>query len=277
MRTLTFAMSLMLLCCSIGFAQELEPPAEQQTEKIGSLKYSTSQSDELDVDALTQRVDDLTETVNTHTDQISELDKRLTKLEDFKNDQSLGMSESLKALREVNSGLTSRSRLSSTLNPVGSVRSSTWGGNRNLSGGGSTGNARRTTSSNLFSSLSSRVVSVSDPVVTSVRYGEPVVTSVQVSEPTVRYEVAPTVQPQPVPIQPIIQQRPVIVRSAPIAMAPLPAAPAPIERRQTVRMPVTRVTTQNVRYEPASNCPGDVCPVNRPGLGGGLLRRVFRP
>lgn len=271
MRTLTFAMSLVLLCCSIGFAQELEPP--KQVEEIGSLKYSTSQSDELDEDALTQRVDDLTETVNTHTEQIGELDKRLSKLE---------RSSTFEPDIALSSGLRSKPSLRSTLNPVGTLRSSSWGGSVNLSGGGSTGNVRR---SSLSSSLLSRVVSVSDPVVTSVRYGEPIVTSVQVSEPTVRYEATPAPQPviqQPTIIQPqpspVIVQRPQIVRTAPIAMAPLPAAPAPIERRQTVRMPVTRVTTQNVRYEasPASGCPGGVCPVNR-SLGGGLLRRVFRP
>ena len=237
MRTLTLTISFMLLYCSIGFTQEVELPAQQVTKTIDSLKYSTSGSNELDVEALTQRVDDLTDAVNTHTDQIAELDNRLTILEDA-DKPTLSMS----------GGLQSRSCLSSTLNPVGTVRKSSWGSN---TGGGSTGNvSKNLTSSSL---LSSRIVSVSDPVVTSVRYGEPIVT------PTVRYEATPAVQPRP-----IIQQQPVIVRSAPV-MAPLPAAPSPIERRQTVRMPVTRVTTQNVRYEaaPSSGCPGGACPVNR--------------
>jgi hypothetical protein len=253
----------MLLFCSTGFAQELEPPAEQKTEEIGSLGYGTSDSNELDQSALTQRVDELTEVVNTHTDQITELDKRLTALEKQEK-------PTLAA-----TGLLQRSSLSSKLNPVGKVRS--WGAPVLSSGGGSTGNLSRSLSS---SNLLSRVVSVSEPVVTSVRYGQPTVTSVQVSEP-IRYEATPAPQPviqQPVIQRPVIVQQPQIVRSAPIVMASLPAAPAPVERRQTVRMPVTRVTTQNVRYEAApSNCPGGVCLVNRPGLGGGLLRRVFRP
>lgn len=226
------------------------PLAAQDVEDIGTLGLDAPGYSAVDEPAqsinesdLTQRVDDLTEAVNKHTEQIGDLDKRLSALEDAKT-PSLAMS-------------LGRGQLRSSLNSVGTVRS--WGSSQNLSGGGCTGNIRRSVSSNR---LLERIVSVSEPIVTSVQQGPPVVTSVQVSQPVVRYEAAPIVQPQPAPI--VIQQ-PQIVQTRSMAMAPLPAAPAPVQRRDVVRMPVARVTTQNVRYEPlqGGDCPGGVCPVNR--------------
>ena len=61
--------------------------------------------------------------------------------------------------------------------------------------------------------------------------------------------------------EPIVVQAPSIVQTT---MPPVVVqTPPPMERRQIVRMPVTRVTSQNVRYEPVQSpsCPGGVCPL----------------
>ena len=227
-------------------------PGELAKEAVGSFLQGPAESNAkveaegnlgtLDVDKITKRVDELTETANTHTAQIETLDKRVTALEDGIGDVPVS---------SVGSSTSSRPavQLRSMLNPVGTVkevRPRSWGSVSSVSsgGGGCTGNLSRS----VFSNMSQPVVSYSEPVVTSVTVSEPVV----VSQPqVVRYQS-----------QPIVRQ-PSFVQSAPVRLsAPLPASPPPIERRQTVSMPVDRIVTEKVRYEP-SQCPGGVCPVPR--------------
>ena len=111
---------------------------------------------------------------------------------------------------------------------------------------------------------SSGTLSTQMPMVSSVRsFGAPGASSWgssngSVSSPNVsnRFVSAPMVTYQ---AQPQIVAAPVVTQVA--------AAPQAIERRQIVRVPVTRVVTQNVSYEQAPSCPGGNCSLSRGPLG----------
>lgn len=61
--------------------------------------------------------------------------------------------------------------------------------------------------------------------------------------------------------EPIVTQAPPVIQTTMPPVVMQTPSPPPVERRQIVRMPVTRVTSQNVRYEPVQSpsCPGGKC------------------
>lgn len=133
MKSILMFCAVVWLGCSVVVAQDAPKNFDLPEPSLGTIDESQ----------LVQRIDDLTEAVNTHTDQISELDKRLQAIED----------RPAVAAWNTTPASTGRSLLNSTLKSTVPVRAS----------GGSTGNARGQV-------VSSYVVS--SPVVQSYEYVE---------------------------------------------------------------------------------------------------------
>ena len=194
-----------------------------------------------DLDQLSSAIDGLTATVNTHTDQIAELDKR-----------DEGFEARLKAL-EAEKQLASSSGfrpLSSTLKPASTLSSTNFGSDPIVSSGGSSGRLPMAESSSWGSSVSSSGNSTGNVTRNVSSRFMPVASEISyIPEPPAQYRSMPNV------VRPVVNQ-------APLLMAPLPPAPAPIQRREIVQMPVQRTITQTASYQPVSNCPGGYCPVN---------------
>jgi hypothetical protein len=234
MKTIVYTLAL-LLCCCVGYCQELDSPPDNANE-VALVGYGGV--DELDTDALVQRVDALTDVVNEHTDQITTLDNRLKALEGRKvavKGSSLG-------------SLTSTLRQPAKVSSYGSTGDSTVASVATVSSQpplvsyGSTGGYYGTS------------VTYGTPVITSV--SEPIITSYQPAQQNVSYDYEMNRQPD------------MQIQQAPVHQS---------QRTRTVRMPVQATTTSSTSYSPVQpgssrlgsrlggflrggGCPGGNCP-----------------
>lgn len=226
MKTLLTVM--LLFVGSLAMAQDKieEPTLEYSDEAPAST---------IDESALTQRVDDLTKVVNTHTDQIAKLDERLKVLESGGTTLSSMNPGTAPSGSYLSSGASNY--LSTTLNSPGTVRGSESHGSR--------------------TSVSYGPATVSyGPVTTS--YSQPVQ-----SQPMQQVQMAPIVQAAPMQMV----AAPMVSAAPRLAAAPLPA---PTRHTQPVQMNAI-VETRTLGYE-ANNCPNGNCATysnlsSRPRLG----------
>lgn len=246
MKSLITALAFIMLALPTGViaqdeGKEVEGP---------SLGYADDPVQTVDESALMQRVEEITEVVNTHTEQIEQLDKndsefdgRLTKIESLldKLAKPLASSSPVRSYGSWGTTLSRPNKLS-------------YGSN------GSSGVSRNWSSSSLLSRVSRPVVSYGSTggtslpgTVTSVSYGPPIVTSVTSSPPIISAPVVASYGPAPAPVQP----------TSPVVSSPVTTT------TRRVRVPMTATTQSTTTYAPA--------PTTTSSRLGGRLRNVFTP